>query len=150
MSSYYSSNYYYKINDRHILDNHVGSHIWFGKSVSCASAIYLPSLLALEFSIIVDKSLGASWHGKYVAGGLNYRYKHMFELAMTKLLNPKFTQYEPKFSKFVQVLENEEYQSVSSSKEAKRVLLSLHTRDTKNNKQQENEKFSTVIITFKT
>ena len=92
MSSYYSSNYYYKINDRHILDNHVGSHIWFGKSVSCASAIYLPSLLALEFSIIVDKSLGASWHGKYVAGVLNYREKWMLKLSIEKVLNTEWIQ----------------------------------------------------------
>ena len=40
------------------------------------------------------------------------------------------------------VHENEEDQAAILSKEAKRVLLLIHTRDTKNKKQQENTKIS--------
>ena len=50
----------------------------------------------------------------------------------------------------MQVHENESYKAVSLAKEAKHVLLVIHTRDTNNNKLQENYKFPTVIITFKT
>ena len=42
----------------------------------------------------------------------------------------------------MQVRGNEEDQAVSLENEYKRVLSLLHTIDTKNNKQQENEKFS--------
>ena len=42
----------------------------------------------------------------------------------------------------MQVHENEEDQAVSLSKESKRMLLLLSTRDTNNNKRQENAKIS--------
>ena len=42
----------------------------------------------------------------------------------------------------MQVNENEEDQAVSLSKESKHVLSLLNTRDTENNKWQENAKFS--------
>ena len=41
----------------------------------------------------------------------------------------------------MQVHENEEDQAVNLAKQAKHVLSFLHTRDTKNNKRQENAKF---------
>ena len=41
---------------------------------------------------------------------------------MAKLLKPEFIWDDPSFSKFIQVRENKEYQSVSLAKEAKRVL----------------------------
>ena len=50
----------------------------------------------------------------------------------------------------MQVYDNEEYQAVSLSKEAKHFLSLLYTRDTKNNKRQEIPSFPTVVITFKT
>ena len=53
----------------------------------CETAIYLLSCLALEFSIIIDRSVVAPEHGKYVVDGLNDREKRMLKLIMTKLLN---------------------------------------------------------------
>ena len=39
----------------------------------CASAIYLLSCIALEFSIIIDRTVIEPWYGKYVIDGLNAR-----------------------------------------------------------------------------
>ena len=39
---------------------------------------------------------------------------------------------------FIQVHENEEYQAVSLAKKSQRVLYFIHTRDTNNNKHQQN------------
>ena len=55
-----------------------------------ASAVYLLSCLALEFSIVVDKSVGAPGHGIDVFDGMNDRYKRMLKLEMAKLLNNGF------------------------------------------------------------
>ena len=42
---------------------------------NCASDIYLLSCLALECYIIIDRSVGAPVHGKYLVGGMNDREK---------------------------------------------------------------------------
>ena len=52
----------------------------------CASAIYLLSCIALEFSIIIDREVGAPGNGKYVVDVLNARDKQMTKLAMEKIL----------------------------------------------------------------
>ena len=49
---------------------------------------------------------------------------------MSNLLNTELIQYYPIFFKNMQVHENEEDQALSLSKEDKRLLLLLHTRDT--------------------
>ena len=66
---------------------------------------------------------------------LNARDNWMLKLAMKKLLNTELFPDDPNFSKFMQVHENEENQSVSLSKEAKRVLLLVNTRYKNRNKQ---------------
>ena len=43
----------------------------------CASAIYLLSCIALEFSRTIDRAEGAPGHGKYLVDVLNYRNKCM-------------------------------------------------------------------------
>ena len=42
------------------------------KQYRCASEIYLPKCLALEFSIIIDRAVEAPGYGKYDVDGLNY------------------------------------------------------------------------------
>ena len=64
----------------------------------CASAIYLLSCIALEFSIIVDRAVGAPGHVKDVVDGLNYRDKRMLTLSMERLLNPKLIRDVPNIS----------------------------------------------------
>ena len=61
-------------------------------SIVAKSAIYLLSCLSLAFSIIIDKSLGAPIHGKYVADVLNYREKWMLKLSIEKVLNTEWIQ----------------------------------------------------------
>ena len=56
---------------------------------------------------------------------------------MKKNLDPEIIPYNPNFHKFMQVYENEEYQTVSLATEIRCVLFLLHTRDTKNNKHHE-------------
>ena len=56
---------------------------------------------------------------------------------MKKNLNPEIIPDNPNFHKFMQVYENEEYQTFSLATETLRVLFLLHTRDTKNNKHHE-------------
>ena len=46
----------------------------------CASAVYLISCIALEFSVINYKSLGASVHGKDFFDSTNARYRSMLKL----------------------------------------------------------------------
>ena len=82
----------------------------------CASSIYLLSCLALEFSIIIDISLGAHGHEKYVFDGLNAIEKQMLKLAMVKLLNPESIRDDLNIFKFMQVHKNEEYPDVSLEK----------------------------------
>ena len=53
----------------------------------CASAIYLLLCIASHFSIIIDRSIGAPRHGKYVVDVLNDREKCMRKLDMSNLLN---------------------------------------------------------------
>ena len=55
------------------------------KKYHCASAIYLLSCLALEFSIIIDRELVESGHGKYMVYGMNDIYKWMLKLAMENI-----------------------------------------------------------------
>ena len=58
----------------------------------------------------------------------------MLKLEMENLSNLEFIQeYHNRF-KFMQVHENEDNQAVNLAKKAKRVLLLIHTRYTKNNK----------------
>ena len=57
---------------------------------------------------------------------------------MKKNLNPEIIPDNPNFHKFMQVYENEEYQTFSLATETLRVLFLLHTRDTKNKKHHEN------------
>ena len=65
-------------------------HIDFGPNqYHCESDMYLLSCIALEFTIIIDRAVGAPGNGKNVVDGLNARYKQMHKLAMTKVLNPK-------------------------------------------------------------
>ena len=59
------------------------------KQYCFASAIYLLSCITLEFSIIIDRAVGAPGNGKDVVYGLNTRYKLMPQLEMSKLLNTK-------------------------------------------------------------
>ena len=65
----------------------------------------------------------------------------MPKLSILKLLNIKLFRDDPKLFKFMQVHESGEDQAVSLTKEAKRILSLLHTRD-KKTKKQENGKFS--------
>ena len=50
-------------------------------------AIYLLSCPALEFLIIIDRSVGAPGHGKDVVYVLNVREKMMLKLEITNILN---------------------------------------------------------------
>ena len=70
------------------------------KQYRYASAIYIPSYLALEFSIIIDRSVVSPGHGKDVVYGLNSKYNHMLKVSMSKLLNPEFNLWRPIFSQF--------------------------------------------------
>ena len=60
----------------------------------------------------------------------------MLKLSMAKLSNTRLIWDYPNIFKFMKVHENEEYQSIILAKEAKRVLLLLHTRDKNNRKLQ--------------
>ena len=73
---------------------------------------------------------------------MNDRDKLILKLAMAKLLNTRLIPDDPKITKFMQFHGNEENEYVSLSKEAKRVLLFINTRDTKNNTLQEHFKYS--------
>ena len=64
------------------------------KKYRCASGIYLISCLALEFSIIIDRAVGAPGHVKDVVSGLNARDKFMRKLSMENLFNPGFIRGE--------------------------------------------------------
>ena len=64
--------------------------------------------------------------------------KNILKLSTAKQLNLKFIWDFPILFKFMEVHKNEEDQAVSLSKEDKCMLSLLHTRDTNNNKQQEN------------
>ena len=66
----------------------------------------------------------------------------MLKLETTKLINPEFIQDDSNFLELMKVHENDEYQAVSSAKESECGFLLIHTRYTKNNKRQENEKNS--------
>ena len=59
------------------------------KQYRCASAIYLLSCIALKFSIINNRPVGAPGHGKYSVYGLNSGDKLMLKLETEKLLNPE-------------------------------------------------------------
>ena len=52
------------------------------KQYRCEYAIYLLSCIALEYCIIIDRTVGATDHGKYVVDGLNYIDKLMLKLSM--------------------------------------------------------------------
>ena len=67
------------------------------KQYRCASAIYLLSCLALEFSIIGDRSVRAPGNWKDVVDGLNDIYKQMLNSDMAKLLNTKLIKDYPIF-----------------------------------------------------
>ena len=54
---------------------------YFAKQYRCASDIYLLPCLALEFSIIFDRAVGAPGNGNDVVDGLNTRDKRMLKLA---------------------------------------------------------------------
>ena len=82
----------------------------------CASAIYLLSCLALEFYIIIYRSVGAHLHAKCVVDGLNTKYKRMIKLPMEKLLNPVLIRDDSIVFKFMQVNGNEEDKSISLAK----------------------------------
>ena len=66
--------------------------------------------------------------------GLNARDKRILKLSMENILNTELIRYDSIFFKFMQVHENEEDQDVSVAKEAKCVLLLLHTIDKDSNK----------------
>ena len=59
------------------------------KQYHCASYVYLLSCLALEFSTIIDKEVGAPGYGKYVVDSINDGDKWMLNLAMENKFNPK-------------------------------------------------------------
>ena len=59
------------------------------KQYHWVSAIYLLSYLALEFSVIIDRAVGAPGHGKYLVDGLNTRDKRMLKSEMANLLTHK-------------------------------------------------------------
>ena len=88
----------------------------FTNQCRCSSAIYLLSFLYLECYITIYGVVGSSGHVKDVVDGLNARNKCITKLEMPKLLNPKFIQDDSIIFKFMQVHENEEDQSVISSK----------------------------------
>ena len=59
----------------------------YSNQYCCASAIYLFSCLALEFSIIIYIAVGAPVHIKYLVNGINYIDKIMINLSMANLIN---------------------------------------------------------------
>ena len=63
----------------------------------CASAIYILSCIALEFSVIIDISVVAPVHGKDMDVGINSRDKRMLKLEIAELLNLKLVRYYPIF-----------------------------------------------------
>ena len=95
------------------------------KKYHCAYAIYLLTCITLLFYIIIDRAVVAPGYGKYVVDGLNYRDKRVLKLEMLNLLNSNFI-CATQFFKFMQVHENEEYQSVSLAKEANFFIIALY------------------------
>ena len=69
---------------------------------------------------------------------------------MANILNHELICDHPTFYKFMQNFENENFQAVSLVTVDQSFLSLLHIKDIKNNKQEENAKFSIFVITFKT
>ena len=68
------------------------------KQYPCASEIYLLTYIALNFIIIIDSSVGAPGHGKYVVDDLNVRKKMILNLSMENILSPELIRDNPHFS----------------------------------------------------
>ena len=49
------------------------------KQYSCATAMYLLSLISVRFNIVIDRTVGAPDHGKDIVDGLNSADKAFFK-----------------------------------------------------------------------
>jgi hypothetical protein len=61
------------------------------KQYRSATALYLLSMLALQFNVVIDRAVGAPGHGKDVVDGLNAVDKRFLRNAMFRILNPEET-----------------------------------------------------------
>ena len=67
-------NYGLQTNDRHILDNNLGSHGWLCKLVLLCIMYLSNNMSCFKMFFIIDRYVGAPGHGTYLVGGMNYGY----------------------------------------------------------------------------
>ena len=60
----------------------------------CATALYLLSMLAHAYNIIIDCGVGAPVNDREVVDGLNYTYKQLFSMVKTTVQLPVAADYE--------------------------------------------------------
>ena len=98
----------------------------------------------------MDRAFLSPGHCKYVVDSLNAIHRQMLKLAMENILIPELIWDNSIFFKFMQVHENEEDQAIILSKEAKRILSLILTRNTDKTNSKKMSSFPIVIIAFKT